>query len=305
MNEPLKSQLLGTAVTPPAGLKPPDFSAVQRFDNANAPVPELPPGHRPVKVALALPSGRTWEARTATCVAGLSAYSAINGVQIGIVNLEGSMITKQRNDLVEHARKLESDYIFFIDTDMVIPPDSLIRLLKHDKDVVGATYNKRVPPYETLGKLKGQQPSDDELRAGGLREAELLPGGVLLIKMTVFDRIKFPWFHESYQWPGSNGVEALKEFLRNNYSTFAPEEALAELDNTDKLKTWLNATWEIESKTSWQYFSEDLAMFRRLSKAGIVSYCDMDLTFQCQHLGTLPVTCNKPPTPTVIAAAVM
>jgi len=304
MNKPLKSTLLDSAVTPPAGLKPPDISGITSYPNPT-PQPQ-PPGTRPVKVALALPSGRTWEARTATCVAGLSAYSALQGIQIGIINLEGSMITKQRNDLVEHAKKIESDFIFMIDTDMVIPPDSLCRLLAHGKDVVGATYNKRVPPYETLGKLKGPQPTDDELRAGGLREAELLPGGVLLIRMSVFDKIQWPYFFESYQWPGENGVEALKNFLRSNYSTFAPEEALAELDGLDKLKTWLNATWEMESKNNgWQYFSEDLNYFRRLAKAGIISYCDMNLTFESKHLGTQEVTCNRPPVPSVVTAAVM
>jgi glycosyltransferase involved in cell wall biosynthesis len=215
------------------------------------------------------------------------------------------MITKQRNDLVEHAKNMQADYIFFIDTDMVIPPDSLVRLLKHDKDVVGATYCKRVPPYETLGKLKGNQPTDDELRAGGLREAELLPAGVLLVKVSVFERIGWPHFWESYQWPGENGVEALKNFLRSNYSTFAPEDALTELDGLDKLKVWLNATWEAESKAKWQYFSEDLNFFRRLVKAGISAWCDLELTFQCKHLGTHEVTCLAPAKPTVIAAAVM
>ncbi len=259
-----------------------------------------------MSVALGLPSGRTWEARTAAAVCGIVGCSVANGIQIGIISLEGSMITKQRNDLVEHARNLKADYLMMIDTDMVIPPDTVVRLLRHNKDVVGATYNKRVPPYETLGKLKGPKPSEEELRAGGLREAELLPGGCLLIKMTVFDRIQWPYFHESYQWPGDSGVEQLKELLRHNYSTFAPEEALAELDGTDKLKTWLNATWDMESKgNSWNYFSEDLSFFRKLAKAGIQAFCDMDITFSTKHLGISEITCARPPLPTVIAAAVM
>jgi len=303
VNKPLKSSLLESAVTPPAGLTPPDLSGIKQFPHINP--PPLPEGHRQVKVALALPSGRTWESRTATCVAGLVAFSVLHGIQMGIVNLEGSMITKQRNDLVEHAKNMQADYVLMLDTDMVVPPDTLVRLLSHQKDVVGATYNKRVPPYETLGKLKGPQPSDDELRAGGLREAELLPGGVLLIKMTVFDKIAWPYFYESYQWPGSSGIEALKSFLRANYSTFAPEDALLELDGLDKLKTWLNATWEMESKASWSYFSEDLSWCRKLVKAGVPIWCDLSLTFEVKHLGTHEVSCSKPPIPTVIAAAVM
>ena len=304
MNKPLKAQLLESAVTPPAGLSPPALGNITQYPNPQVAPP--PPGSRQVKVALALPSGRTWEARTATAVSGLTAYSVLHGIQMGIVNLEGSMITKQRNDLVEHAKNMEADYIFFVDTDLVMPPDTLIRLLKHDKDVVGATYNKRVPPYETLGKLKGDKPTDDQLRKGGLWPAELLPGGCVLVKMSVYERLTWPFYHESYMWSGDSGVEALKEFLRNNYSTFAPEEALAELDATDKLKTWLNATWDGETKnTKWGFFSEDLAWCRKCIKAGIELWCDLSISFSLQHLGTNPVTCLPPPVPTVIAAAVM
>src|SRR5262245_5686952 len=301
MNKPLKSQLLDSAIAPPSGLPP-----IKGIVEVQAPTPPpIPAGHRPIKVWLCLPSGRTWEARTATSVAAIATYSALQGIQVGIINLEGSMITKQRNDLVEHARKIESDYMFMLDTDMQAPPQTLVRLLKHDKDIVGATYNKRVPPFETLGKLKGERPTDDELRKGGLREAELLPTGCLLIKMSVFDKLTWPYFYESYQWDGTSGVDALKTFLRNNYSTFAPEEARAELDTTDKLKTWLNATWDMESKHKWQYFSEDLSFCRKCVKAGVTLWCDMDLTFEIVHLGVQSVTCSKPPAPTVIAPAVM
>lgn len=295
----LKAKLLDSAISPVASLPPP------KTQIAHIPAGQpLPEGARPIKVMLALPSGRTWEARTATCVAGLAAHAMTQGIQLGILNMEGSMITKQRNDLVQMAKDQNADYLFFIDTDMVIPVDSLTRLLRHDKDVVGATYNKRVAPYETLGKLKGDKPGDDELRKGGLREAELLPTGVLLIKMSVFDRIPWPWFFETYQWPGADGVAQIKEYLRHNYSTFAPEEALAELDNCPKLATWLNATHKIEAH-DWKYFSEDLNFCRKLAKMGIPLWCDLSLSFEAVHLGTHSVTCSPPPRPTVLSPAVM
>lgn len=298
----LKSKLLDSAMAPPAALPPLSTAGIQTIPPVMQSATQ--PTTRPPKVMLALPSGRTWEARTATCVAGIAAHSITQGIQIGILNMEGSMITKQRNDLVEMARKQEADYLFFIDTDMVIPVDSLCRLMAHQKDVVGATYNKRVPPYETLGKLKGEKPTDDELRKGGIREAELLPTGILLIKMSVFDKVPWPWFFETYEWPGKDGVESLKEYIRHNFATFADEDALNELEGCEKLKKWLNATYAIETR-GFQYFSEDLNFFRKLVKCKIQAYCDLDISFLSKHLGTLEVTCAPPPKPTVLTAAIM
>lgn len=296
----LRSKLLDSAVTPPAPLKPVIGQLQQMPD-----VPPPQPQHRQIKVMLCLPSGRTWEARTATCVAGIVGFSVQHGIHIGIANMEGSMITKQRNDLVEMARKENSDYMFFIDTDIVIPPDSLVRLLQHNKEVVGATYNKKVPPFETLGKLKGERPTDDELRKGGLREAELLPTGILLIKMSVFDKIPKPYFYESYEWPGNDGVECLKEYLRHNFATFADEDAMKELDeNCPKLKQWLNATYALEPR-GFGYFSEDLNACRKFIKCGVQIWCDLTLSFESVHLGTNPVSCSAPPKPTVLVAATM
>lgn len=265
------------------------------------------PARRPVKVMVCLPSGRTWEARTSTSVSGMLCYSVLQGIQVGIINLEGSMITKSRNDLVDMALQQNPDFIMFIDTDMVFPPDTMCRLLTHDKDVVGATYNKRVPPYETLGRLKGAKPSELELSEGGLREAELLPAGLLLIRASVFKRVSWPWFYESYQWPGDTGVEAIKNFLRDNFSVSAQEEMLTTIDGTP-LAEWLNAVHKLESATKWQYYSEDLSFCRKLMKNGVSIFCDLSLTFATKHLGILEVTCIPPqaqPQESMVTPAVM
>lgn len=217
------------------------------------------------------------------------------------------MVTKQRNDITALVQKNNADYMFFIDSDMKLPPDALLRLLKHNVDIVGATYNKRVPPFETLGRLKGPKPSEEDLAKGGLREAEQLPGGCLLIKMSVFDKITWPWFFETYQWLGDNGVEAFKNMMRDNYSCYADEEALKSIEGT-KFADWINAVHKIENTHQWQYYSEDLNFCRKALKAGIQIWCDMDLTFQTIHLGVQEVTCcaaQPRPTESVVINAVM
>lgn len=263
--------------------------------------PNPPPVHP--KVMICIPSGRTWEARCATAVSGLCAYSAMNGVSLGVVGLEGSVISRQRNDLVRMAREHGMDYILQIDSDMVFPPDALCRLLKHNKDVIGATYSKRVKPYDTLGRLHGEPPTDPN--KDPLCKAIFLPGGFMLIKLSVFDKLTMPYYYESYAWDGETGFDSFANYLRSNYTDRPPEEAIEELRDT-KFAKWANEIWPKEREfCGGSYVSEDVNFFRQLAKAKIESWCDIQLTFQMIHLGTLEVTCLRPEDKSLIVPAVM
>jgi hypothetical protein len=293
----IKKQLLGGAAAP--------FNPVMQDPNVKVVQSTTPPpGKAQIgpRVLVSLPSGRTWESRTATAVAGLCTFSALHGVQISIANLEGSMISKQRNDLVKMAIENNFDYMMWVDTDMIMPPNALLRLLGHNKDVVGATYNKRVPPYETLGKLKGPQPAD--LLQGGLFEADLMPGGFMLVKTEVYKKMGWPYYWETYQWSGNDGVESLKTYLRDNYFELPPEEVLASLDAAAPLGEWLNKMATTYGHR-WEYYSEDLNFCRKLRKAGTTIWCDLTLTFEMIHLGTLEVTCRPPAKQNAVADAVV
>lgn len=161
----------------------------------------VPPPHiRPYRVAICIPSQSMVHADMAMSLTGLCAHSA-QGVALAVLNEKNSMITDARNKLVKRALEFGSDWLLFVDSDMVFPMDALMGLLRHDKDIVGATYNKRVHPFETLGRFVG--PGRD-ISAGGLIEAELLPGGFMLVRAAVFRAMMDPnrqqqiWFREHY-----------------------------------------------------------------------------------------------------------
>lgn len=290
MND-LKSRLLTGAPLPAPRID------VDRLMTGRAPNPAPQSPHAGKHVMLCIPSGRSWEARTATAISGLMAFSAMHGVLVGICNLEGSMITKSRNDLVAKSLEQGSSHIMWIDSDMVIPPDMLVRFLNHEKDIVGATYNKRVPPYETLGKLKGAKPdTPEEARKGGLREAEMMPGGMMLIRTDVYRRTRWPWYFETYAWEGEDGTQMLKNYLRDAYEIEPPREVLDSLDQATTLSQWLN-TYVATIGRDWQYFSEDLNFCRKVRKAGFRIWCDLTATFDTVHLGILEVTCKPPALP--------
>jgi hypothetical protein len=101
------------------------------------------------------------------------------------------MIVNGRNNCVQGARECKADYLMFIDSDMVVPFDIIDRLLAHGKDVAGATYVRRGPPFDTLGKTLN--PADAAVGRGLVRMTHI-PTGALLIKMTVFDLFPAPIF---------------------------------------------------------------------------------------------------------------
>lgn len=63
----------------------------------------------------------------------------------------GSLIYTSRNSLAQMAIQMEADYVFWMDSDMVFKPDTLIRMVdtlkKNNLDILTGLYFRRVPPY--------------------------------------------------------------------------------------------------------------------------------------------------------------
>lgn len=96
----------------------------------------------------------------------------------------------QALELAEKQTGYRFDYTLWLDSDMTFPNKTAQALLRHKVDIVGATYKRRTPPFELMGKpLNGVEQT---VRIGDLVEAEALPTGILLIKREIFDSIKKP-----------------------------------------------------------------------------------------------------------------
>lgn len=141
------------------------------------------------KIAIAYPSADVVHADFALSLAGLCL--SLHPLEITVINTKSSIVAEARNMAVDRAREASAAYLLFLDSDMIFPQTTLHRLLIHQKDVVGAIYTKRVAPYDLLGTvLPGTNPPGPD----GLVEMQRLPTGCLLIKMTVFETLKRPWF---------------------------------------------------------------------------------------------------------------
>jgi GT2 family glycosyltransferase len=112
-------------------------------------------------------------------------------IDVPIINAKSSIVAEARNRCVELARDHAADFLFFLDSDMVFPRAALRQLLAHDKDIVGASYPRRVPPHAVLGAALADGRVEQD---GALMEMRHMPTGCLMIRMSVFDALPGPPF---------------------------------------------------------------------------------------------------------------
>ncbi len=143
------------------------------------------------KVAVCFPSADQVHAAFALSLAGLC--QELHPIKATVVNAKSSIVAVARNNAVEKAKTFGADYLLFLDSDMVFPKDTLRRLLKHDKDIVGAVYTKRLPPYSLLGDALPVEPPAPA-HTPELAEMVRLPTGCMLIAMRVFAALPQPYF---------------------------------------------------------------------------------------------------------------
>jgi len=149
------------------------------------------------KVAIGIPYYKHWEGRFGMCAMDLAMRSAASCAMLPI-ECTGAYIEDNRNGAVKFALEYEAqagiqfDWMFWMDTDMIFPGDALLRLIAHDKDIVGANYRQRRPPYGFTGHyLDGQ---DTQLLEPGLHRMGHLATGLLLVRFDIYRKLPYPWF---------------------------------------------------------------------------------------------------------------
>lgn len=246
-------------------------------------------GRKFPKIAFAVPSKDEWKADMSVAFTALFSYTG-NYVSpaLAILNEKGSMIANQRNNLVDRSIELGCDYIFWLDSDVLVPPNTVQVLLSRDKDIVGATYNRRSPPFSTLGHLLGPQ----HKLTGGLEPADYLPGGCMLIRTDVYKKLKYPYYFETYKWAGDSPLDSFLRMLKDWSSTKIPDSVLSGLYNVKGIREWLEEQAKGFSINVGRIMSEDYNFCRKAIAHGFDIWCDIDITGKIAHIGEQQVTCQ-------------
>jgi len=109
----------------------------------------------------------------------------------------GANIAENRNIISEQAVKLGAEWVLYVDDDQVLAPDTLMRLLARDKDIVSGIYLKREMPFVPQMYAQEDQRGWCYPRllapfASGLVEVVATGAGCLLVKTKVLEAMEKP-----------------------------------------------------------------------------------------------------------------
>lgn len=111
-------------------------------------------------------------------------------------------VDEARNRIVKAAMSNECDYIFFVDSDVIIQPEQLEKLISWNKDAITGVYYMRVLPYYSLIRKKTADklytPIEPEPNSTRLIKIDGAGFGCFLVKTSVFKKIEYPWFQFKY-----------------------------------------------------------------------------------------------------------
>lgn len=93
----------------------------------------------------------------------------------------------------------KATHVLFIDDDMIVPPDGLLRLLAHNEPLVGGLYFGRQPPHLPIAYryVEDGQWIPVTKYGRGLQEVDAIGFGFMLVAVEVLRKMERPWFEFS------------------------------------------------------------------------------------------------------------
>jgi glycosyltransferase involved in cell wall biosynthesis len=148
------------------------------------------------KILIAIPTARNIEAETFKSIYDLEIP---DGYETSFQFFFGYQVDQVRNLIADWVVK-GFDYLFSVDSDIAFTPDTLKKLLAHDRDVVSGMYIQRNPSRHTLEIYEPNEYGGvsnipyERLKGRGLTEIAGCGFGCVLVKAEVMRSIGYPQF---------------------------------------------------------------------------------------------------------------
>ncbi len=155
-----------------------------------------------------------------------------------------STIAEKRNHIIEEFLRSECEYLFSLDSDMTPRPDSVRRLLEHQKDIVGALYCTRFPSFPVTAGRRTSPDGRGHIDGGlgwpispgqGLQRVDAAGIGAMLIGRRVLQTLEPPWC----EWPQPMG------------GTLDDSIAFCDKARTAGFELWTDSDLEVGHLITW------------------------------------------------------
>ena len=176
---------------------------------------------KPIKLAILVPTRDSVYSQFAYCLAQLIKITNEMGIDTYLFFDSSTILLNQRENLIKKAIEVKSDFVLWLDSDMMFPSTSALRLLEHNLDIVACNYMKRAKPLKTVAytditNWDSWVPLESN---AGLKEVQGVGMGCMLMKTEIFETLTKPYFEFIYKentqdWFGEDFN--LLEKLRNN-----------------------------------------------------------------------------------------
>jgi len=236
-------------------------------------------------------------------MAGIGGGLAVTVLRLSVKNRE---VGQAKEKLVEQALAHNVQWLFFVDDDVLIPPDALMKMIQRwkqdDKYQIqnGVYWSKSEPPQPLIfkGSFEG---SYWNWHVGDLIEADAAGAGCTFVSADVFKNMPKPWFSTNYSYDDPRATyddqlwqleDELNQMVRQkNVLDSKQEKRMSELmesipslyEDMEKMKkekiipsSFLNNMQSSGSATEDLYFYKKAKEYLGLS-------CWVDTSIQCGH----------------------
>jgi len=164
---------------------------------------------RPTKLAILVPCRENVYSLFTSALVELVKTTTMAGIDVHVIYDQSTILLSQREKLAKEAIRMNADYALWLDSDMLFPSTTAMRLMGHNVDVVCGNYMKRSIPLQTVAyEERGDWDSwvplepDEELK-----EVEGIGMGCMMMKTEILKKIEPPFFEFEYyddDWHGED-----------------------------------------------------------------------------------------------------
>lgn len=231
---------------------------------------------KPISVVVGTPTSGENKMAYTMSLTGIFGATNPSLVRPQMVPCAGSNIAENQNCLADKAEELGADYLLLLETDMLVPPNALMRLVSHRLDVVGACYAFK--DFDLLARIYRGEQADLRMMGHKLGGAELKIQD--LIEAPEGELIAMNYIPMGLTLISANAIRKVREQMKLRHP---PPAELAH----KTAPAFYHAIAYTEDHPRGFITTTDSAFCSVAREAGLGVWCDAKLSLAVEHVGDM------------------